>query len=176
MDERITLVCDWICSWGRRSNGDRGDNWWRRMTAKEYLQQVYVVTKRLQRLNMLREKLLADAYSIGSPAGSLSFNKVQTSKTGDKIERAIARIDKTDRRICSEIKRLHDSSTKIQRQIEALDDERYKSVLFGRYIMCQTWEKIAEDVPCDVRHVYRLHGKALDAFAQKYRDEIKAII
>lgn len=146
------------------------------MTAKEYLQQVYIIKKRLQRMNLLRGQLLADAYSIGSPMGSLSLNKVQTSKTGNKIERTIARIYETDCQIYSEIKRLHTSSIKIQRQIEALDDERFKSILFGRYIMCQTWEKVAEDVPCDVRHVYRLHGKALDAFAQKYHGEMDDII
>ena len=144
------------------------------MTPKEYLQQIYIITKRLQRLRQLCDQLREDAYSIGSPMGSLSPDKVQTSPSGDQMERAIARVDKTERQIRSETNRLKEKRRKIQQQIEAVPDERYKSILFGRYVMCQTWERVAEAVPCDVRHVYRLHGAALRAFGEIYAKEIKS--
>ena len=86
----------------------------------------------------------------------------------------IARMDKADRNIRSETERLHNQRIKIQQQIESVDDERYRSILFGRYVLCETWEKVAEDVPCDVRHVYRLHGDALKAFEDLYADDIKS--
>lgn len=144
------------------------------MTAKEYLQQIYIITKRISRLRRLAEQLRSDAYSIGSPMGNMSPDKVQTSFTGDKMERMIARMDKADRNIRSETERLHNQRIKIQQQIESVDDERYRSILFGRYVLCETWEKVAEDVPCDVRHVYRLHGDALKAFEDLYADDIKS--
>ena len=104
----------------------------------------------------------------------MSPDKVQTSFSGDKMERMIARMDKTDRHIRAEQNRLKEQSLKIQQQIEALKDERYRSILFSRYVLCKTWEKVAEDVPCDVRHVYRLHGDALKAFEDLYADDIKS--
>ena len=108
------------------------------MTAKEYLQQIYIITKRISRLRRLAEQLRSDAYSIGSPMGNMSPDKVQTSFTGDKMERMIARMDKADRNIRSETERLHNQRIKIQQQIESVDDERYRSILFGRYVLCET--------------------------------------
>ena len=144
------------------------------MTAKEYLQQIYIISKKITRLRQLAERLRSEAYSVDSPMGSMSPDKVQTSFSSDKMERMIARMDKTDRHIRAEQNRLKEQSLKIQQQIEALKDERYRSILFSRYVLCKTWEKVAEDVPCDVRHVYRLHGDALKAFVDLYADDIKS--
>ena len=144
------------------------------MTAKEYLQQIYIISKKVKRLQQLAEQLRSEAYSVNSPMGSMSPDKVQTSFTGDKMDRMIVRMDNTDRHIRREQKRLKEQSLKIQQQIEAVGDERYRSILFARYVLCKTWEKVAEDVPCDVRHVYRLHGDALKAFKDMYADEIRS--
>lgn len=138
------------------------------MTAKEYLQQIYIISKKISRLQQLAERLRSEAYSVGSPMGSMSPDKVQTSFSGDKMERMIARMDKTDRQITSEQKRLKAQSLKIHQQIEAMPDERYRSILFNRYVLCKKWESVAEDVNMDLRYVYRLHGEALKDFAERY--------
>lgn len=138
------------------------------MSPKEYLQQIYIITKRLQRLRQLCDQLREDAYSIGSPMGSLSPDKVQTSPSGDQMGRAIARVDKTERQIRSEMDRLKKKRLTIHKQIEALPDERYRAILFHRYVLCHKWEKVAEDVNMDLRYVYRLHGEALRDFGERY--------
>lgn len=138
------------------------------MTAKEYLQQIYIISKKISRLQQLAERLRSEAYSVNSPMGSMSPDKVQTSFTGDKIERMIAKMDKVDRHIRAEQRCLKAQSMKIYKQIEAMPDERYRDILFNRYVLCKKWEKVAETVNMDLRYVYRLHGEALQDFAKRY--------
>ena len=138
------------------------------MTTKEYLQQIYNINRRINRLKQTREQLREEMYSVKSSAGAMSPDKVQSSISGDNMLRLIARVDELERDIISEMSRLMDQRQKLIKEIEAVPDERYRAVLFGRYVMCDTWEKVALRVPCDVRHVYRLHGDALQAFRKQH--------
>ena len=37
----------------------------------------------------------------------------------------------------------------------------YEDLLVKRYVFCETWEKIAEDMNYELRYIHKLHGKAL---------------
>ena len=43
--------------------------------------------------------------------------------------------------------------------IEKLNDSIQRTLLIARYINCETWEIIAEDMMYDIRHIYRIHSK-----------------
>lgn len=45
--------------------------------------------------------------------------------------------------------------------IDLVTDERQKTVLTLRYVRGKPWDKIAEEIHCEKRHVFRLHGLAL---------------
>lgn len=65
----------------------------------------------------------------------------------------------------------------LQRQLQTLIDslpvpERYRTLLELRYLSGSKWEEIAEAMSLQVRWVYRMHGRALQA-AQKILDAAK---
>ena len=135
------------------------------MTAKEYLQQIYILQGRISRLQRLRSQIRDEMYSVSSPA--LDKDNVSTSKS-NPMERMIAKVDSIERDIVTEMLRLMDRLAFICKQIEALEDERYRKVLYERYIMYFKWEQIATDLSYSLTQVYRLHGEALKAFAAQY--------
>ena len=76
------------------------------MTAKEYLQQIYYIHHKINRLKARRDQLRADLYSLGSPAGNMDVDKVQTSMSGDAMLRLIAKVDEAERDIIKEIDKM----------------------------------------------------------------------
>ena len=54
--------------------------------------------------------------------------------------------------------------TYIHRAIRMMKDEEEKEILERKYLMRQTWEKIAEELGCDRRTAIRKHGNALKKF------------
>ena len=133
------------------------------MTAKEHLQQVYAIQRKIKRLQDRREDLRADLYSVKSPS-DLPEIRVQTSLTGDKMLELVAKVDELERGIIAEIDELTEKKQEIISEIERVPQENYRQLLFDRYILCQKWEQIALDRDKGVRWIYRLHGKALNTF------------
>lgn len=133
------------------------------MTAKEHLQQVYAIQRKIKRLQDRREDLRADLYSVKSPS-DLPEIRVQTSLTGDKMLELVAKVDELERGIIAEIDELTEKKQEIIAEIEKVPQENYRQLLFDRYILCQKWEQIALDRDKGVRWIYRLHGKALNTF------------
>ena len=138
------------------------------MTAKEYLSKVYVIQQRLKRLQRQREELRNDLYSIKSP--SFDPNKVQTSLEGDKMAALVAKVDELEREIVDETEELIDERQDILDHIERLTNERYKQLLFDRYVLCDKFEKIALERDKGIRWIYRMHGNALKAFEKVIND------
>ena len=142
------------------------------MTAKEYLRQIYQMNRRVKRLEARREQLRVQMYSLGSPSGKMDADKVQTTLSGDTMLRLIAKVDEAERDIIKEIDRMVDAQKLIAIQIERLPNDKQRDVLHKRYIEFKRWEQIAVDMDITVRHVYRIHGDALQSFAKKYSDVI----
>lgn len=53
------------------------------------------------------------------------------------------------------------------RLIYLVKDERKRQVLNLRYLYCKSWGQIAAKMGISVRHVHRLHGKALVKISKK---------
>ena len=138
------------------------------MTAKEYLQQIYTIRCKIKRLEASRQEIRADLYSIKSPAPDSV--RVQTTVSGDKELKLIARVDEIERDLVSEIESLTEKKKAIIEEIEEVPVENYKQLLFDRYVLCQKWEKIACDYDKGIRWIYRMHGKALAAFEKVWDD------
>ena len=138
------------------------------MNTKVYLRQVYDAHRKIKMLTVKREAIRAELYSVRSPAGAMTPDRVQTSLTGDRMERLVAKVDRLDRDILDELEELFTLQKKITKQIEAIQPERQREVLLRRYCYFQKWESIASDMEVSLRYVYKLHGKALLTFARKY--------
>lgn len=134
------------------------------MNTKEYLQQIRKADGKIKRMERSRQQLRANLYSIGSVTGEMSPDKVQSSSTEDAMLKLIAKVDELEREMIWTIDRQKRLIRKISMEIELVPDERYKTILQCRYIMCWKWERIAVDMDLDIRYVYKLHGAALQEF------------
>lgn len=139
------------------------------MTGKEYLRQAFLIHQKILALERHRQDLRADMYGVRSPS-NMSPDIVQSSITGDKLEKYIALIDEDERRIADELIRLHDKQNEIAYMLEKLDNGRYYHVLYQRYILCNGWKRIAENMQYEIHYLFRLHGKALKAFEEIFND------
>ena len=126
------------------------------MTAKEFLRRARGADRRIdeatERMERLRARIEAGRLShiTGMPRGG-SSDWTDTANALMDLERNVnARI----REMCRE-KRL------AMEAIEAVEEARYREVLELYYLDGFTWEQVAEQMGYDVRHVTRLHGKAL---------------
>jgi DNA-directed RNA polymerase specialized sigma subunit len=76
---------------------------------------------------------------------------------------AIAKIIDLQAEINRDIDRLVDLKREMVRLIKAVDNTEYQTLLELRYLCFKTWEQIAVDMGYNVRHVYRLHGEAVES-------------
>lgn len=51
--------------------------------------------------------------------------------------------------------------------IDQIDDPMLAEILIERYFECRSWPEIAANTHCSERNIYRLHGKALQAYGEK---------
>lgn len=135
------------------------------MTAKDYLQTIYNIQCRIDRLNARRKDLRDELYSYGIQ--TTDGNHVQTSVSGDRLSEVIGILDEVERKMVAEIRSLIQQKQVISVQIEMLPNERYRRVLFDRYVLCKRWELIATEYDKSIRWVYRMHGRALKLFEEK---------
>lgn len=73
----------------------------------------------------------------------------------------VTRILELEAQINSEITALCKLKREIAETIANVDDMRYRTLLELRYRSELSWDRIADEMNYDVRHVTRLHGEAL---------------
>lgn len=136
------------------------------MTAKEYLRQIAALDAKINgRLKQL-ENLKHLAAVTRSPS-DISPDKVQTSVEGDRMAAIIAEWVDIEREIDDDVDKLVRTKHRIIGEIHQLVDARYIQILELRYVELMTFEQIADEMGIVLRHVYRLHGGALEAFRKE---------
>lgn len=141
------------------------------MTAKEYLQQVEAKNARIKNLQRDKAALRGLLFSI-SNSGS-DVERVQTSPDHDKMGTIYSKIDEKERKINEMIDSLLDFRLKVTEEINDLEDGRYIDVLYRKYVQNQSWKKIAAEMGYSIRHVQKIHGKALLAFQRLHADKLQ---
>ena len=126
---------------------------------KQYLRR-YQVAKR-------REKLIQDAIaelrsSKTSPVG-LGDGMPRGSGTSD-LSGYAARLDELLRELEAEKEMQMVTYREIRQQIGMVPDAIEQEILSRRYLIGQSWEKIAVEMKYSYRHVTKLHGHALNHF------------
>ena len=142
------------------------------MRGKEYLELVKNHKNIIRNLDDSIKDLndMLYSYSLG---GSNFNTKVQTSRTNDKMGELVAKIDDKQRKLQKEVDKYIDFRTKVEKEINALEDSNYSRVLYNRYIRNMTWDNIAEDMTYSLRMVHLFHNKALKEFENKYCTMLK---
>lgn len=109
----------------------------------------------LEQIQQLRlDTMLPSLQGDGTPRGS------RQSDLSDYISRYDELMDELKREKLNAITEY----TEIHRSIQKMKDDEEKEILERKYIMRQTWERIAEEIGCDRRTAIRKHGNALKKF------------
>ena len=131
------------------------------MTAKEYLNRVrrqyYVVKQTEGELTAVKADILA------LKASSMA-ERVSGTKESDIADKYI-RLERYFDQVNAEWDQLIDMRIEAKAMIKMLPDETHQAVLYARYINCSRWEDIAAGMNYSWKHIFRLHGKALQSFA-----------
>lgn len=128
------------------------------MTAKEFLMMGWKIEKRIDARIAERERIMDRMTAV---------RKSTPSATGARGGRrrdwtdAVAALEDVDARLNREIAELCRIKRMIAEAIDAVEIISQRRVLEMRYRNYMTWEQIAVNMPCDIRTVYRLHGRAL---------------
>ena len=110
------------------------------------------IDRATERVERLRARLEAGRLNqlTGMPRGGNS----DWTETADKLIELEQIVNARVREMCK-VKRL------AMEAIEAVEEMRYREVLELYYLDGFTWDTVAQQMGYDVRHVTRLHGKAL---------------
>ncbi len=123
-----------------------------------YLEQAYRID---QRINCKMEQV-SSLHSLATKATS-TITDMPGSPTRNihKMEDIITKIVDLENEINDDIDKLVDLKAEITTVIKEEDEPEMQSLLEQRYLNFRTWEQIAVDMGYNVRHLYRMHDKAL---------------
>ena len=134
------------------------------MNSKDYLQQAYLIDRQIkldiQKLDSMRGALYGRAISYDK-------DRSKSSSKTNGMEDSMVRVLDYERHVNEEIDRLTAKRTEIEKDIYTVSDDTLREVLIRRYLLYQKWELIAEEMNYGVRHIYKLHLKALRKFSEK---------
>lgn len=139
------------------------------MTTKEYLSQISEFQKQARFYARQIEEIKSLMYSI--PGVSYDKDRVQVSVSGDHMLRLIAKADRLTRCWQDRMDRMVEAKTRITEEILQVKKPSYKWLLIYRYVDCMKWTQVAAALGIDdMRHLYRMHGRALKEFERQKND------
>lgn len=138
------------------------------MSTKEWLKKARNIDKEIKQLKIARQEAYDKAISTSVDT---SRERVQ-SNSGNSTEKKLVTLLEYDRLITEQENKLLKCKTEILGAINSVDNELYRSLLTAYYINCKSWEEVAQELHYDVRWVYRLHGRALQAIEVHYKTVI----
>lgn len=126
---------------------------------KRYLMRCMAIEAEVRDLALQRQRWR----ELGESVTQAISDMPRSSGVGDKVGRAAAQIAAIDTLILDKLDELTREYDRIERCIEAVEDETLRRVLRLRYLGRCTWEAIAVEMGFSYRHTVRLHGEALTA-------------
>lgn len=131
------------------------------MTAKEYLNQLLNLERLIEAKRLECERLDAMSKKVSS---TLSDCKVETSRDNDKTAVIVIQVIELKKDISEQMKIYLELQEKISKEIDAIEDMRYRSLLIMRYITGLKFGEISEKMNYGTRWVLILHREALKEF------------
>lgn len=131
------------------------------MTAKEYLSQLINLERLIEAKRLECERLDTMSKKVSS---TLSDCKVDTSNDNDKTAAIVIHVIELKKDISEHMKTYSELQAKISKEIDAIDDMRYRCLLIMRYITGLKFGEISEKMNYGTRWVLILHREALKEF------------
>jgi len=128
------------------------------LTAKEYLHQAYRID---QRINSKLEQVLSLRNLAEKASTTLSNTPSGGTRNVHRMEDIVAKMMDMEAEIKADITALVDLKRDIVFSIKRVGNKEYQTLLELRYLSYWTWEEISVELHYDIRHVHRLHSRAL---------------
>lgn len=90
---------------------------------------------------------------------------VQTSRVNSSEIKNIKYAD-SRRAVEIELKKLKKIRREIMDVVQTLKNDRQRTVLICYYILCKSWEEVAESLGLDMRSIYRIRDRAVSELAK----------
>lgn len=134
--------------------------------AKAYLNQIreldVKIRQRRDEIDVLRETAMSQSMQLDA-------DRIRTdSPDQDPMATKVIRYVEIQKEVEDLLLELMELKHTVIGQIHQLNDANLMTVLCMRYVELMTWEQIADDMGYSLQHVFRIHGKALEAFGQKF--------
>lgn len=137
------------------------------MTAKEFLNQAYLLDQRIKSKSDQIQRLNELATNCSATLTGMPHNP---SKTVSPMADAVCKIIDLEHEISVDMNRLVETKKRITEVIGKVDDVELRTLLEQRYLCGNTWEEITMSLYHNRRWIFRLHDKALEK-VQKILDE-----
>ena len=131
------------------------------MTVKEYLSQLINLERLIEAKRLECERLDAMSKKVSS---TLSDCKVEISRDNDKTAVIVIQVIELKKDISEQMNMYLELQEKISKEIDAIEDMRYRSLLIMRYITGLKFGEISEKMNYGTRWVLILHREALKEF------------
>ena len=133
------------------------------METKEYLSQAFRIDQRIQS----KMEQVASLNDLATRA-TATYSDMPGSETRNlhRMEDAILSIIELEAEINEDIRTLVQTKKDIVHKIKAVQNTEYQTLLELRYLCFKSWEQIAVDMGYELRWLYRLHHRALDAVSE----------
>ena len=132
------------------------------MTAKEWLNRYWKLEQEINALLEAQQRALDMATCV-----SIRYDREKVQQQSKGPENATISYAEYSRQLDKRIDELVGMKQEILKAINSIDDEMQRAILVERYINHKKWEKISVKLNCDLRWLYRLHGRALRAMEEK---------
>lgn len=136
------------------------------MTAKEFLQQVFIAyqeadskLEQIARLQALATRTTTVLRS--TPCGN------GTSLTS-RVEQAIIAIEGQNDKLADEIKHFLQVRDTVAEAIAKVHDDSERRILEYRYLAFKSWKEISHSMKISIRYAYMLHERALKNFSEQF--------
>ena len=127
------------------------------MNAKDFLIRGVNLERRVE---TLREEI--EHYKTMLNKCSVTYSDSPKSTAPSyRLENCTQKIMDLQTEMCDAMADLVEVSCEISRAIQKVENYDYQDLLVKRYILGETWEKIAEDMNYSEQHIHRLHGEVL---------------
>ena len=134
------------------------------MTTKEYLSQAYLLDKRIKSKTEQLKCLRDLATRTNMPLSDMPKNP---NRGNSEMEDAVLKIVALEDEISEDILNLVTLKQEIMHSIKQVANSEYQVLLELRYLCFKTWEEISVEMGYEIRHIYRLHKRALNEVVTK---------
>ncbi len=132
------------------------------LSTKQYLSQIQRLDRMIQNRTINMLELEHAAQGIGIVADDME--RVNKTSSQDSMCKMVAMLVDMEK----ETESMIDKRNLIVKQIESIEDVEMYDVLAQRYILGKPFKIIALDKGIAVRHMFRLHDKAIEIFEERY--------